>query len=141
MPTHSKLRSELYAVRSSSKKHGRLLVLEYYPELSLNLETVLAWSRSNRRLIPEDMDRTKTNLIRLYRKAKVADLIGGENGERKAKFIYDLSRLVRCAFCISSASLTFAAPMGWTLYSPTITVRLCRTAILSLRRLSLGSLS
>ena len=47
------------------------------------------------------MDRTKTNLIRLYRKMKVADLIGGENGERKAKFIYDLTWLVRCAFVLA----------------------------------------
>ena len=98
MPSHSKLRAELYTVRSSSKKHGRLLVLEYYPELSPSLETVQAWCQSNCRLIPEDMDRMKTNLIRLYRKMKVADLIGGENGERKAKFIYDLTWLVRCAF-------------------------------------------
>lgn len=128
-------------MRSSSKKHGRLLVLEYYPELSSSLETVLAWCQSNRRLIPEDMDRTKTNLIRLYRKMKVADLIGGENGERKAKFIYDLTRLVRCVSCIGGASLTFAARMGWALYSPMITVPLCHTAILFLRRLSSGSLS
>lgn len=87
-------------MRSSAKKHGRLLVLEYYPELSPSLETVSAWCRSNRGLIPEDMDRTKTNLIRLYRKMKVADLIGRENGERKAKFIYDLTqaRLVCCVF-------------------------------------------
>ena len=141
MPPHSKLKAELYTVRSSSKKHGQLLVLEHYPELSSNLDTVLAWCRSNRRLIPEDMARTKINLVRLYRKAKVADLIGGENGERKAKFIYDLTRLVRCLFCTGSASLTFAAPTGWTLYSPMITDRLCHTVILSLRHLSLGLLS
>ena len=36
------------------------------------------------------MVKTRTNLVRLYRKVKVVDLIGGENGERKAKFIYDL---------------------------------------------------
>ena len=116
-------------------------MLEYYPELSSNLETVLAWCRRNRRLVPEDMVKTRTNLVRLYRKVKVADLIGGENGERKAKFIYDLTRLVRCVFCVGSASLTFAAHMGCALYSLTITVRLCHMAILSLRHLSLGSLS
>ena len=141
MPPHSKLKAELYTVRSSSKKHGRLLVLEHYPELSSNLETVLAWCRRNRRLVPEDMVKTRTNLVRLYRKVKVVDLIGGKNGERKAKFIYDLTRLVRCVFCVGSASLTFAAHMGWALYSLTITVRLCHMAILSLRHLSLGSLS
>ena len=50
--------------------------------------------------------RTKTNMIRLYRKVKVTDLIGGENGERKAKFIYDLARLVRYIAYMGSASLT-----------------------------------
>ena len=94
MPIHLKLKAELYIVRSSSKKHGRLLVLEYYSELSSNLETILAWCQDNCGCIPAGMAMTKNNLIMLYHKAKVADLIGIENGERKAKFIYDLSRLV-----------------------------------------------
>ena len=143
MPPHSKLKAELYTVRSSSKKHGRLLVLEHYPELSSNLDTVLAWCRSNRRLIPEDMARTKTNLVRLYRKAKVADLIGGENEERKAKFIYDLTRLVRCAFLHHQqcfADFCRLHCMGWTSYSLMIILLPCHMVIQSLRRLSLGSL-
>ena len=141
-PIHLKLKSDVIAVWASAKKHGRTMVLQYYSaELSSNLETVLEWYRNNPGLIPKGMTKTKTNLVRLYRKMRVADLIGGENEERKAKFIYDLTRLVRCTFCTRSASLTFAARMGWTSYSPTITIHQCRTAIPSLRRLSSRLLS
>ena len=72
-------------------------MLEHYSELSPNLGPILAWCRNNSALIPADMAQDKRKLIMLFRKAMVADLTGIENVERKAKFIYDLSRLVRCA--------------------------------------------
>ena len=89
------LKSELYNIRGSFKKLARRLVLEHYSELSPNLGPVLAWCRNNSALIPADMAQDKRKLIMLFRKAMVADLTGIENVERKAKFVYDLSRLVR----------------------------------------------
>ena len=94
MPVCLELKSELYNIRGSFKRLARQLVLEHYPELSPNLGPVLAWCQKNSALIPADMAQDKRNLIMLFRKAMVADLTGIENVERKAKFVYDLSRLV-----------------------------------------------
>ena len=83
-------------MRATCKRHARQLILIYYPELSPHISLVLEWSQQNGVIIPEGMAGNKEYLIRLYRKAKVADLTGVENQERKAKFIYDLSKLVSC---------------------------------------------
>ena len=83
-------------MRTSCKRHARELVLAYYAELSSNIDIVLEWSRQNSVLIPASAAGKKDRLIKLYRKAKIADLTGIENQERKAKFIYDLSKLVSC---------------------------------------------
>ena len=91
-----KLKAELCTVRTSCKRHARELVLAYYAELSSNIDIVLEWSRQNRALIPAGAAGKKDCLIKLYRKAKIADLTGVENQGRKAKFIYDLSKLVSC---------------------------------------------
>ena len=91
-----KLKAELCTVRTSCKRHAQELVLAYYAELSSNIDIVLEWSQQNSALIPASAAGKKDRLIKLYRKAKIADLTGVENQERKAKFIYDLSKLVSC---------------------------------------------
>ena len=96
MLTSLKLKAELCTVLTSCKRHAQELVLAYYAELSSNIDIVLEWSEQNSALIPASAVGKKDSLIKLYRKAKIADLTGIENQERKAKFIYDLSKLVSC---------------------------------------------
>ena len=96
MLTCLKLKAELYNVRATCKQHAQELVPAYYAELSSNIDIVLEWSEQNSALIPASAVGKKDSLIKLYRKAKFADLTGIENQERKAKFIYDLSKLVSC---------------------------------------------
>lgn len=129
-----KLKAELYTVRATCKRHARQLILIYYPELSPHISLVLEWSQQNGVIIPESMAGNKEYLIRLYRKAKVADLTGVENQERKAKFIYDLSKLVSCLWLFIDATMIWAFVLAGPLrYSLVTTDPLSRIAIPSLR--------
>ena len=98
-------------MRMSCKRHARELVLAYYAELSSNIDIVLEWSQQNSALIPANAAGKKDRLIKLYHKAKIADLTGVENQERKAKFIYDLSKLVSCLQLFDDAALDTSAPL------------------------------
>ena len=131
-----KLKAELCTVRTSCKRHARELVLAYYAELSSNIDIVLEWSQQNSALIPASAAGKKDRLIKLYRKAKIADLTGIENQERKAKFIYDLSKLVSCLQLKCDAAFDLLVFLAWLLwYSLAMTALPSHTVIRSLRRL------
>ena len=125
-----KLKAELCTVRTSCKRHARELVLAYYAKLSSNIDIVLEWSQQNSALIPASTAGKKDRLIKLYCKAKIADLTGIENQEQKAKFIYDLSKLVSCLQLFDDAAFDiFIIPACWLRYSPVTTALRSHTAI------------
>lgn len=123
-------------MRTSCKKHARELVPVHFSELSPDAARIQVWALENSHLVHANMARTKKDLIVLYRKAKVADLTGVANGERKAKFIYDLDEPVGCTVCFSVAALILP-PLHMPTYSPTtIATPRFHTAILSSSHLS-----
>lgn len=104
------LRNELWSLRSTFKRTARGILLIHYSELSPSNEVLLDWIQENSTAGMDEntMEASREELLVCFRKAKIAELTGVEGQKRKAKFIYDLNKLVS-ASCYSLCSAAIPA--------------------------------